>query len=129
MISRKLKTLLIILLVSGFLMSACNSSTVRVGWVCLNSSNELSCKYKLFSGQETENINLDIGEKLTMSIDIQVVSGEMKISLTNPNGEVVWEENLNDTASYTKNIQASDSGNYLLVIEGIETEGSFDIKW
>ncbi len=122
-------TIIIYFLLTVILLSACSTSSQRVGWSCINPSGELNCTYRLFSGKEIEKISLENGEKLTVDFDVQIESGEVKISLQNPEGVPVWDTGLSQTTLDIFSIEIKESGDYLLIVEGIKSRGSFIFDW
>jgi len=128
--NRKTLKLIFILFVAAAIVSSCNAiSSKRVGCVCTNIGNEMNCRYKLFSDQETDRIKVESGETLEISYDVEVESGELRISLLNPDEEVVWEKDFMEAASDTATYQANEDGKLILIVEGVDTEGLFNISW
>jgi hypothetical protein len=118
-----------LVLFANALLLSCNAVSKRIGWSCINTSNELDCKYQLFSGQETEGIFLETGETLEIKYDVQVEAGGIGVYIQSPSGETIWETDLIQTASEEIEFQAAESGNYRLIVEGRETRGAFKIHW
>ena len=128
--SRKTLKTLFIVSVLVILTSACSAATSkRVDWVCVNHENEFDCRYTLFSGQETENINLRTGEILAISFDVEVESGELQMILMNDSEEPVWKITLKESLSDVTSYQATENGDFYLVIKGMDAAGSFNITW
>lgn len=116
-------------LLTVVLLAACNSTSKRIGWTCLNSANELDCEYQYFTGREAEGINLDYGETLAITEEVQVESGVLRVYVQNPDGETIWETDFTQTSSDAIKIQADEGGFYRLTVEGIEARGAFNIHW
>jgi len=121
---------IVLFLVLAVLISACSTaSSKRMGWVCVNDSNELDCSFELFSGQEAEKIKLEEGQTLDIAYEVEVESGELWIGLVDPDDVAVWEVDLSQTVSDTVSVPVEASGNYHMVVEGMDAKGAFNITW
>jgi hypothetical protein len=123
------KVIILWILLIAVSLAACGIAAKRLGWTCMNSLNELDCKYQLFTGQEVEGISLKKGESLEITADVQVEDGELMVNIQNPDGDFIWDPDFPGTSSDTFKFQAAEGGLYRLIVEGIETRGSFNINW
>ena len=126
---KKGKIIVVILFVTVGFLSACRSTTIKIGWVCVNDKNELDCRYNEFSGKEIKSIKVNEGETLEFSFDIEVQEGELAIKILDPSENTVWEKEFIQSVSEGDAITATESGRYRLVVEGLETAGAFIITW
>lgn len=127
---RKIWLLMFVLLITIALVSACNTTVSRrINCACTNIGNEMKCRYSLFTDQETSRIKLTSKETIEISYKVAVESGNLQIRLLNPNKEVVWDKTFEDDAMDTVSYQIVEGGRYTLVVEGFDTEGSFELSW
>ncbi len=117
------------IIIIASVLSACSSSTTKVGCVCMDSSNELDCQYKLFDGREIKNIDMDAGEVLQVHYEVEVESGRLSLILQDAAGEVVLERAMPSTSEDDLTYTATEDGRYRLIIEGLDTKGSYLVNW
>lgn len=121
---KKLRIALI--LIAAVLLTSC---TRQVGWVGLNYGNTFDFSYQFFDGKETEKIEIEAGDTLTLSYDIEVNDGALNLELLGPDQAVVWQtsflEDVNDVFEFTP----TAGGRYTLNIIGDSTNGGVELRW
>lgn len=117
------------IIIIASVLSACSYSTTKVGCVCMNSSNELDCQYELFDGGEIKSIAMDAGEVLQVHYEVEVESGRLSLILQDAAGVVLLESEMLDTSEDDLVYKATKDGCYRLIIEGLDTKGSYLVNW
>lgn len=120
---------LILLLVAGALLAACEDSELRTGWSGSHTSGHMDYSYNTFSGDEVGRATLDEGEELTVEYDAEVDKGTLTIRVEDPDGDTLQAITLEEDDSDTWTITASQDGQHIVVVEGDDTGGSFDVEW
>jgi hypothetical protein len=118
-----------IVIISLILFSLLTACTRQVGWVVMNYGNSYEASYLLFDGQETEKFQIDAGENLKLSYDVEVDEGALTMRLTDPTGNVVWEETFLEDAQDVFDHISNASGRYTLKMIGDNNKGAFDLQW
>lgn len=121
------KYLILLLLLPVFLLTSC--STTKVGWVEMNYGNDFEASYQLFDGEEREKIQLDAGDTISLSYDVEVEDGALTIQFVDPDGDAVWEETFLENEENVFDFTAEASGRFSLIVAGDNAEGSFDFSW
>lgn len=116
-------------ILATLLVSACSTSSIRIGWSCTNGINEFDCKYREFTGREIEEIDLNADDTVEIMYDVEVESGILVIQIEDPEGEIVWKIEQVDNYSDEVTLPADEKGRYRMIVEGQETQGSFLIEW
>jgi len=122
-----LKILLLILVLC--ILSGCDSSTIKLDWVCFNGPNKLDCNYSLFTGQETKEIFLNKSEILEVDFEGEVDSGLLILEIEDPQGQIIWKTENTDQYIGCRTIPVFLTGRYHLIAIGQDTKGSFQIEW
>jgi hypothetical protein len=121
------KHLILLLLLPVFLLTSC--SRTQVGWIEMNYGNTFEASYRLFDGEERERIQIDAGDTLSLSYDLNVKDGALSLQFVNPDGDTLWEETFLEDGEGVFDFTAEASGRYTLVVAGDNTEGNFDLSW
>lgn len=121
------KYLILLLVLPVFLLTSC--STTKIGWVEMNYGNDFEASYQLFDGEERERIQLDAGDTISLSYELNVEDGALTIQFVDPDGDTVWEETFLEDEENVFDFTAEASGRYSLVVAGDTAEGSFDLTW
>jgi len=121
------KYLLALLLIPMLLLSSC--SQTKIGWVQMNYADVFAASYRLFDGEERERINIDAGDTLSLSYDINVKNGALSLQFVNPDEEIILEETYIEDGEGVFDFTAEESGRYTLIVLGDNTEGNFDLTW
>lgn len=120
------KTVVFISLILIALLTAC---TRQVGWVGLNYRNTIDVSYQFFDGKKVERIQVDAGDTFSLTYDIEVEEGALKLELLDPDRKVIWEAALLEDKEDVMRFQAEKSGRYTLRINGDQTKGGFELRW
>lgn len=113
--------ILVVILKGGF---AHTESGFRTGWVESNTRNHWSAAYSFHDGYVQRVINAD-GEPTILEVDIVSVSGEIGMTVTDENGNVIYDEQGIETSSFEIEI----SGKVTVRITGDDHKGSYGLTW
>lgn len=108
---------------------ALTSCVRKVGWVGLNYGGKLKASYRLFDGPQTSTVALDAGEQVSLTYVVEVDSGSLTLTLSDPAREVLWQEVFEGDGSGEFAFETGLDDRYALPAEGQETQGGFDIRW
>lgn len=120
------KTIAMISLILITLLTAC---TRQVGWVGLDYLNTIDASYQFFDGKKVERIQVDAGDNFSLTYDIEVDDGALRIELVGPDREVIWEASFLEDIEDVMRFRAEKSGRYTLRITGDQTKGGFELRW
>ena len=117
----------------AFLMSSCDLSNIRVGEIRMmygsNEDGHISYNYSTFSGVENGSSEARAGQHISFEYGVTVDKGSLLIEWQNPDGDVVWRKDLIESESGNNAFRAEFTGNYVIVIQGKNAGGEFDISW
>jgi len=132
----KTTSLLIFLTV---LLSACGGGSlhlgklkigeVRIGMFETRGPNHMAYSYTTFSGHESDPIELESGQILTVDYQVQMTKGSLTIEIQSPQNKVLWQKNFDSDASDSIKIQAQESGQHFMIISAEAAGGSVDVSW
>jgi hypothetical protein len=105
------------------------SSSLKVGWVGTDVPGAISYQYKRFSGVERQSFRADAGASFVLDYDVDVEEGTLLLRLAAPDGETCWERTLNEDDQESLTVTLRQDGRYRLEIEGLETQGAFELDW
>jgi hypothetical protein len=115
------------------LISSCNFDNVSVGGVRVmygsNEDGHISYNYTVFSGIESGSLEVEAGQRILFSYEVNVDKGSLLIEWQNPDGEAVWQKVLLESEGGGDVITAESSGGYRIIIQGKNAGGNFDITW
>lgn len=111
------------------LMVGCGRSDLRVGWLETSGLRHKTARYRSFDGLERASFRAQSGETIELDYEVEVERGTLTLTLTDPDGEPLWEETFQEDAADALRLSAPQSGRYRLRIEGDSTQGAFDISW
>jgi hypothetical protein len=115
------------------LISSCNFDNVSVGGVRVmygsNEDGHISYNYSIFSGIESGSLEVEAGQRILFSYEVNVDKGSLLIEWQNPDGEAVWQKVLLESEGGGDVITAESSGGYRIIIQGKNAGGNFDITW
>lgn len=112
---------MVIVLRSGV---APTGSGLQMGWVESNTRDHWSATYSYHDGWLQRTINID-GEPTTLEVEIVSSSGEIGMTVTDENGNVIYDQQGIGTSSFDIEI----SGKVTVKITGEEHKGSFSLSW
>ena len=117
----------------ALMLSGCDFSQVRVGEVRMmygtNVDGHISYNYSIFTGVESGSQQVEAGQRIFFEYRVTVNKGSLLIEWQDPEGEVVWRKNLQDSESGEDDFIAGSTGTYRIIIQGKSTGGDFDVTW
>ena len=123
---KKVTRLSILILSLSLMLTAC---VRKVGWVGMNYGGKMKASYRLYDGPQTSTVSLEEGEQINLKYDVVIEAGSLTLTLTNPDQEIIWQEEFESSDSGTFVFEAGQEGRYTLTTDGHKTQGSFDITW
>ena len=99
-------------------------SGLQMGWVERNTRDHWSATYAFHDGYQQRTINSD-GEPIVLEVEIVSSSGEIGMTITDENGNVIYEEQGIETSSFEIEIP----GKVTIKITGDDHKGSFSLSW
>lgn len=99
-------------------------SGLQMGWVESNTRDHWSATYAFHDGYQQRTINTD-GEATVLEVEIVSSSGEIGMTVTDENGNVIYDQQGIETSSFEIEI----SGNVTVKITGEDHKGSFSLSW
>ena len=112
---------MVIVLRSGV---APTGSGLQMGWVESNTRDHWSATYSYHNGWQQRTINTD-GESTTLEVEIVSSSGEIGMTVTDENGNVIFDQQTMETSS----LEIKISGKVTIRITGEDHKGSFSLSW
>ena len=121
------------ILILVILLSGCDFTKIRVGEVRVmygsNEDGHISYDFKTFTGFESGSAQVEKGEIIFFDYQATVDKGSLLIEWQDPNGEIVWQENLSESDRGNVEIGIETSGKYTIIIQGKNAAGNFDVSW
>ncbi len=121
------------ILILVILLSGCDFTKIRVGEVRVmygsNEDGHISYDFKTFTGFESGSAQVEKGEIIFFDYQVTVDKGSLLIEWQDPNGEIVWQENLSESERGNVEIGIETSGKYTIIIQGKNAAGNFDVSW
>ena len=111
----------VIILRSGV---APTGSGLQMGWVESNTRDHWSATYAFHDGYQQRTINTD-GEATVLEVEIVSSSGEIGMTVTDENGNVIYDQQGIETSSFEIEI----SGKVIVKITGEDHKGSYSLRW
>ena len=99
-------------------------SGLQMGWVESNTRDHWSATYAFHDGYQQRTINTD-GEATVLEVEIVSSSGEIGMTVTDENGNVIYDQQGIETSSFEIEI----SGKVTVKITGEDHKGSFSLSW
>lgn len=99
-------------------------SGLQMGWVESNTRDHWSATYAFHDGYQQRTINTD-GEPTVLEVEIVSSSGEIGMTVTDENGNVIYDQQRIDTSSFEIEI----SGKVTVKITGEDHKGSYSLSW
>ena len=113
--------IMIIVLKSGF---ASTQSGLHMGWVESNSPDHWSATYSFHDGYVQRMVNSN-GDPTVLKVEIVSSSGEIGMTVTDENGNVIYDQQEIETSSFEIEI----SGKVTVKITGEDHKGSYSLSW
>lgn len=111
----------VVILKSGV---ASSGSGLQMGWVESNTRDHWSATYAFHDGYQQRTINTD-GETTVLQVEIVSSSGEIGMTVTDENGNIIYDQQRIETSSFEIEI----SGKVTVKITGEDHKGSFSLSW
>ena len=99
-------------------------SGLQMGWVESNTRDHWSATYAFHDGYQQRTINTD-GEATVLEVEIVSSSGEIGMTVTDENGNVIYDQQGIETSSFEIEI----SGKVIVKITGEDHKGSYSLSW
>jgi len=99
-------------------------SGLKLGWVESKGMDHWSATYAFHDGYQQRTINTD-GEPTVMRVEIISTSGEIGMTVTDENGQVIYDQQGIETSDFEIEI----SSKVTVKISGEEHKGSFSLSW
>ena len=99
-------------------------SGLQMGWVESNTRDHWSATYAFHDGYQQRTINTD-GEPTVLQVEIVSSSGEIGMTVTDENGNVIYDQQRIETSSFEIEI----SGKVTVKITGEDHKGSYSHRW
>ena len=99
-------------------------SGLQMGWVESNTRDHWSATYAFHDGYQQRTINTD-GEPTVLEVEIVSSSGEIGMTVTDENGNVIYDQKGIETSSFEIEI----SGKVIVKITGEDHKGSYSLSW
>lgn len=99
-------------------------SGLKLGWVENKGMDHWSATYAFHDGYQQRTINTD-GEATVLEVEIVSSSGEIGMTVTDENGNVIYDQQGIETSSFEIEI----SGKVTVKITGEDHKGSYSLSW
>ena len=99
-------------------------SGLQMGWVESNTRDHWSATYAFHDGYQQRTINND-GEPTVLEVEIVSSSGEIGMTVTDENGNIIYDQQGIETSSFEIEI----SGKVIVKITGEDHKGSYSLSW
>ena len=99
-------------------------SGLQMGWVESNTRDHWSATYAFHDGYQQRTINTD-GEPTVLKVEIVSSSGEIGMTVTDENGNIIYDQQGIETSS----IEIEISGKVTVKITGEDHKGSYSLSW
>ena len=113
--------ILVVILRTGV---ASSGSGLQMGWVESNTRDHWSATYAFHDGYQQRTINAD-GEPTVLEVEIVSNSGEIGMTVTDENGNVIFDQQGIETSSFEIEIP----NKVIVKIISEEHKGSFSLSW
>ncbi len=125
--------ILFIASVLALLLSGCNFSKIKIGEVRMmygsNDDGHISYNYSTFTGIENGSAHVEKGQTIYFEYDVNVEKGSLLIEWQDPEGDAVWRKSLIESDRGNDEIAVKSSGKYVIIIQGKNAGGDFDVSW
>jgi hypothetical protein len=125
--------ILFITSILALLLSGCDFSKINIGQVRMmygsNDDGHILYNYSTFTGIENGSAHVETGQTISFDYDVRVDKGSLMIEWQDPNGTAVWQKSLVESDRGNEEIIVESSGKYMIIIQGKNAGGDFDISW
>jgi hypothetical protein len=125
------RKIIVVLLFAGTLLLLSGCSAITAGTSQTSTKSEKSTFTAKTEVKETELVLKPGMVFHTLSIRrMKLTAGKITLTLTGPDGKVVWEQSFLDTADFRRDLTFDSlPGKWILRIELSEASGSYDLVW
>ena len=120
--------LAILTLISITLLSGCSYS-FRLGYVGSNQSHRMSGRYVTYHGSNSKNISLTATDTLEIKYNVDLSKGSLTLTLLDPAGDVLWEEEFSGKHRNTVRISTNTEGKHKLNLTANGAGGKHEVSW
>ncbi len=110
------------------MLSGCTSGSYKTFMAIeKNTKSSMEMSYSTFDGYKYKTVNLQEGDELDLSVEINTKEGNLEISIVDESDHEVFKID-NHEEETNKIIQVEETGKYKIKVEG-EHKGSYKINW
>ncbi|MCJ7534572.1 MAG: hypothetical protein WA997_14130 [Anaerolineales bacterium] len=129
----KTKSLLLITAILAILLSACELNKLKFGEVRMmygtNEEGRISYDISTFTGIESGDLQAEQGQIISFTYMADLEKGTLVIEWQDPQGQVIWQKNLEESDQGGDEIEILSPGTYRIIIQGKGIGGRFDVSW
>ena len=103
------------------------NQVTAVGRVSSRTDTGISSKHKLLDGREQYTIHVSDGEELAVRVSILTQTGSLSLTIGKRDSTPVYTGN--DMESGTFTVYLRESGDYSVIIDANNHEGSYSLEW
>ena len=103
------------------------NQVTAVGRVSSKTGTRISSKHKLLDGREQYTIHVPDGEELAVRVSILNQNGSLSLTIGKRDSTPVYTGN--DMESRTFTVYLRESGDYSVIIDANDHEGSYSLDW
>ena len=103
------------------------NQVTAVGRVSSQTDTRISSKHKLLDGREQYTIHVSDGEELAVRVSILNQNGSLSLTIGKRDHTPVYTGN--DMESRTFTVYLRESGDYSVIIDANNHEGSYSLDW
>lgn len=126
---RRYKPVVLVLLwvtVATLLVSGCS---FRVGWISREGIGRSKASFMTFMGTREKSVSLEQGQTLILDYAIRLNKGSLHVTVSDPDGTVLWEQQFTQDASDSLELPVRQAGRHHIIIRGDGAGGSYELKW
>ncbi|MGI6358304.1 MAG: hypothetical protein ACOX2K_06410 [Bacillota bacterium] len=125
---KKLWASLAMAVLAASLLSGC-ASHMRIGYAGAERRGSMTARYAYCRQTRAQTVHLREGDDLTLEYDLKVKSGELALSISDPDGEVVWQGEFDQDARESLTFTAQQDGAYRVQLQVKGARGSYRVSW
>ena len=117
------KTILIIIVIAlSVVLSACRLEKVKFGGVRMmygtNEAGRIAYDISTFTGIEQGEVQAETGQVILFSYLVDLDKGALFIEWQDPDGEVMWQKNIENSDQGEVDIEINSPGTHKILIRG-----------
>lgn len=124
---KKITIILTLVLMIGLLVGCTVSHGTLKNSIENDSSHRISATYDKFDGYKKTTLEVESDEEKTVNVDIETKKGELDLTITDEDGNAVYEEE--DLETSTFDVTLDKEGKYTIRVDADNHSGSYDINW